>query len=201
MDIILASASPRRSEILRQVGIHCRVVPSAATEIHVGKPRMLAETNAGLKAEPVARQNMDSLIIAADTVVVVDDRVLGKPRDQKDTERMLYLLSGRWHEVITGVALMRGHQRHIFSVGTDVKFRSLSAKDVQEYAATGEPLDKAGAYGIQGIGGAFVEGVKGCYYNVVGLPLPRLIEELEQHFSFCLWRHRTQSRSGNPLDD
>jgi len=179
MDIILASKSPRRAQLLHQFGLDFRVVVGPAQEKSHGDPQETAVANAFNKAASVAGMYPGALIIGADTVVVLDGRLLGKPADATEAEEMLRALSGRAHDVITGVALCAGGAVvRTFFVRTTVKFRPLSEREIRAYVQTGEPLDKAGAYGIQGLGGLFVEEIHGCYFNVVGLPVPRLALEL-----------------------
>lgn len=177
MELILASASPRRSELLEQVGLTFKIVPAAIDEdIAVLSPEELVLTLAFSKAAKVADRNQDALVIAADTVVVVEDRILGKPGTYEEAEQMLALLSGREHKVITGVSVQcrrTGFSRTL-SETTRVWFRSLSPYEIRAYIETGEPFDKAGAYGIQGRGALLVEKIEGCYFNVVGLPLNRV---------------------------
>ena len=133
------------------------------------------------KAEPYkALIKPDELVITADTIVYVDGEVLGKPRDKADAERMLHLISGRWHEVITGVTLMTAAREHSFAVTTRVKFANLADSEINSYVESGLPMDKAGAYGIQEwIGYVGVEAIEGSYFNVVGLPVQRLYRELK----------------------
>ncbi|MDI9441983.1 MAG: septum formation protein Maf [Firmicutes bacterium] len=179
MDLILASQSPRRRDLLTQFGVDFSVQILAAEEIEVGEPLSVAEINAVAKAVPVSNDNPDALVLGADTIVVLDGEILGKPADLVQAEQMLRRLSGREHSVTTAVALATGGQAvRVFSETTAVRFRHLDEREIRAYLATGEPLDKAGAYGIQGFGGLLVESIKGCYYNVVGLPLPKLAVEL-----------------------
>jgi septum formation protein len=175
---VLASASPRRADLLAQIGIPFEVIPSDVREDLTLplEPERHVLVLARLKAEDVARKRPGSLVLGADTIVVREGTILGKPVDAADACRMLRLLSGRWHEVMTGVALRQekgGKKREAVEV-TRVKFRDLGEEEIREYVATGEPLDKAGAYGIQGKGAVLVERIEGCYFNVVGLPLARL---------------------------
>ncbi|NLJ74883.1 MAG: septum formation protein Maf [Firmicutes bacterium] len=179
MDLVLASHSPRRRDLLRKFGLDFEVAVVEVTEETNGLPEVVAESNARLKAEAVSAVYPESLTLGADTIVVLDNEILGKPHNEDAAIEMLCSLSGREHEVTTAVALARkGQAIRLFSETTLVRFRSLSRHEIESYAATGEPLDKAGGYGIQGFGGLLVEGIKGCYYNVVGLPMPRLVEEL-----------------------
>lgn len=181
--IILASNSPRRLDLLRQIGIEPVVIPSHLPEdIKEGEsPEDAALRLAVEKASEVAGQFKDGLVIGADTIVVVDGGQLGKPEDREDAERMLGLLSGRSHTVITGLAVINAATSEIKKtlVRTKVRFKPLSDEEINAYAATGDPMDKAGGYGIQGRAAAFVDGIEGCYSNVVGLPLGELAEILK----------------------
>lgn len=175
MNLVLASQSPRRQELLWQLGLDFRVENTAVQECaEGGSPEHLAEENARRKADYAAKRWPDALVIGADTLVVVGGLVLGKPATASEAEQMLCTLSGRQHDVITGVALRHGHSLEVFHVVTHVWFRSLLDYEIERYIQSGEPFDKAGAYGIQGIGGVFVERIDGCYFNVVGLPIQRL---------------------------
>ena len=178
--VILASASPRRQSLLHMVVPDFSVY---AADIDEQLPAGLgadkaAEYLAKQKAAAVSADYPDSIVIGCDTVVVIDDRILGKPADQEDCRKMLRLLSGRTHQVYTGVALQRGEHSRSFTVCTDVRFYTLSDMEIDRYIATGEPFDKAGGYGIQGLGALLIEGICGDYYNVVGLPVSRLLREL-----------------------
>lgn len=177
MQVILASASPRRQELLRQVGLEPVVCPSDFAEAGGGarQARSVVLANAAGKCRSVAARKGDALpVVAADTVVVADDKILGKPGTEAAAQEMLRLLSGRCHEVLTGVAVQYRGKFASDVCTTRVYFRSLTEAEIAAYAATGEPLDKAGAYGIQGRGALLVEKIEGCYNNVVGLPLTRL---------------------------
>lgn len=187
MSIILASQSPRRRELLAQMGVpQFEVVPALGEEIASPglSPAQLVEVLSRQKAEEVAVQaGPDDVVIAADTVVAVDGAVLGKPRDPADAARMLSLLSGRAHTVYTGVTVRRGTFSRTAHEATQVRFRPLTQSEISAYIATGEPMDKAGAYGVQGKGGEMlVERVSGDFDNVVGLPVKRLIEEFSEFF-------------------
>jgi septum formation protein len=174
--IILASASPRRAELLKQIGVEFELVPSQIEERpHPDEaPGDYITRIARAKVVAVARERDSGLVIGADTVVVLDGRLIGKPQNQADAHRLLRLLSGRWHAVLTGVALYDVETRHEVAdyEKTLVKFAQLNDTEIDWYVNTGEPMDKAGAYGIQGLGGLFVEEIAGNYYNVVGLPIP-----------------------------
>lgn len=171
--IILASGSPRRRELLSSIGIEFEVYRSDADESKIPgeSPSELCRRLAGLKAEAGALAFPDDVVIAADTIVVIDGEILGKPSDRDDAVRMLRLLSGREHEVITGLAVYSDGEMRVADVHTLVKFRELTDDEITEYVATGECDDKAGAYAVQGRGALLVEGVVGDYFNVVGLPL------------------------------
>ncbi len=178
MSIILASNSPRRRELLAQIGIRDFQIlsPDVDEAVESGlSPARMVETLSLRKAQAAAgRAGADDLIIAADTVVALDGRVLGKPRDQGEAFAMLSALSGREHRVYTGVTVLGGGQAATEHEETAVAFRALSPEEIRDYIATGEPMDKAGAYGIQGVGALLVQGIRGDYCNVVGLPLFRL---------------------------
>jgi septum formation protein len=172
--IVLASASPRRQEILRNAGIDFVVQPADIDEtVRPGEsPRECAERLAREKARVVAQQRPGDFILGADTIVVVDGEILGKPRDTEDAARMLRLLSGRAHEVITGVCLIGpGGVENVQSERTLVAMSEIGAKEIQAYIETGEPMDKAGAYAIQGIASRWIPRIEGDYFNVVGLPM------------------------------
>ncbi|NLM41795.1 MAG: septum formation inhibitor Maf [Firmicutes bacterium] len=182
MNLILASQSPRRRTLLEQFGFQFQVDVLPVDEMQSGDPLETARANAIAKAKPVSIRHPQALVLGADTIVVLDGRILGKPTDAEDAARMLRALSGREHEVTTVVALLRnGQEERVFSETTKVQFRRLTEAEIAGYVATGEPLDKAGSYGIQGLGGLLVQSIKGCYYNVVGLPIPRLAEELRPY--------------------
>ncbi|MEA4955428.1 MAG: Maf family protein [Pseudoflavonifractor sp.] len=175
MELILASQSPRRRELLKQMGfLDFRIVTPDIDERmdRALPPDRLVETISAEKAGAVAAQvGPDALVIAADTVVTLEGAVLGKPVDAADARRMLAALSGRRHRVYTGFTVLRGGETVTRSEATEVAFRSLSPQEIDAYVSTGEPLDKAGAYGIQGVGAMLVEGIQGDYFNVMGLPV------------------------------
>ncbi len=186
-DIILASASPRRQELLGIMGLDFRIVPSEFDESTVTSwpPEDHVTQSACGKAADVASRISDGVIIGADTVVVVDDHILGKPSDPDDARRMLKMLSGRPHYVYTGICVIRragGQTEQTLTnfVQTEVVFGHLTDDIINAYVATGEPLDKAGAYGIQERGSVLVEGIVGDYFNVVGLPVYRLSRMLAE---------------------
>lgn len=189
MKIVLASQSPRRRELLGQMGLEFTTKsPEIQEEAFTGLPaKELVETLSREKAQWVARQLDDeTLVIAADTVVVRDGVILGKPADPAQAEEMLGSLSGRTHAVYTGVTVCRGDQRMTHAERTEVTFRTVTAEEIHQYVQTGEPLDKAGAYGIQGLGALLVEGIRGDYHNVVGLPVHRLGRMLKEFGVDCL---------------
>lgn len=182
LQVILASSSPRRRDLLDLIGVRHEVRPAEADERHLGdeKPAAYAERLARMKAMMVAEGNREALVIGADTIVVVDGQVLGKPRDTGDASRMLSRLSGRTHVVITGVAVGLEDRMVSATEEVSVTFRSLSREEIESYVATGEPLDKAGAYGIQGYGATIVRRIDGDYFAVMGLSLVRLIDLLAE---------------------
>lgn len=177
MKVILASASPRRQALLQQIGITPLVCPADFAEDSgtVSQAQEVALHNAAGKCAAVAAKMGDELpVIAADTIVVIDNVILGKPQDAAAAKAMLQRLSGRTHQVMTGVAVCYKGQKMSEVCVTDVSFCQLTAEEIDAYIATGEPMDKAGAYGIQGRGAVLVEKINGCYNNVVGLPLSLL---------------------------
>ncbi len=183
MKLILASASARRAEILRDAGYHFTVLSSAIDETPFAgeSPHDLVLRLAEAKAELAAARDVGpAIIIAADTEVVLDGHIFGKPRSSDDARRMLTKLSGRTHSVLTGVALVRlpDAERLTFVETTLVQFAPLSYEEITRYLATGEPHDKAGAYAIQGYAARYIPRIEGCYFNVVGLPLSRLQQAL-----------------------
>jgi septum formation protein len=185
MKLILASASVRRAEILRDAGLHFTIISSAIDETPVPgeSPHELVARLAAAKAALVAARAIGpGIVIAADTVVVLEGRILGKPRSTDDARQMLEQLSGRSHSVLTGVTLIRlpDAERRDFVESTIVHFASLSPEEITRYLATGESDDKAGAYAIQGHAGRYIPRIEGCYFNVVGLPLARLVRALHQ---------------------
>ena len=185
MKLILASASPRRAEILRSAGIAFNVLSSAVDETPIPgeAPQELVQRLALAKAELVAARAVGpAIVIAADTVVVLEGEILGKPRTSEDARQMLEKLSGRTHTVLTGVTLIRlpDAERREFLEATQVHFAAISNEEILKYLASGEAFDKAGAYAIQGLAGRYIPRIDGCYFNVVGLPLARLCKELAE---------------------
>lgn len=186
--IVLASASPRRQELLRQIGCGFRVVVSDAEELSGDgiSPERLAAENARRKAEDVAaKEGGNAPVFGADTVVAVDETILGKPKDETDAVRMLRLLSGRQHFVYTGIALAYRGEIYEGVVRTEVWVDELSEKEIDAYIATGEPMDKAGAYAVQGIAAKFIPRIDGSFSNVVGLPL-HAVKELARKAGIVL---------------
>ncbi len=182
--LILASASPRRQALLRSAGVPVKVIPSHADEEYLlgEEPEKHAVRLAREKAQEVATRNPNRWVLGADTVVVVTNRVLGKPKDPKEAEEMLRLLSNREHRVTTGYCLLNSavEQRKEGFVTTRVRFKALLPEEIQWYIATEEPFDKAGAYAIQGRGAFMIRKISGSYTNVVGLPLCEVIEALKE---------------------
>ncbi len=184
MKIILASGSPRRRELMEMLAVpNLLIIPAIRDEITVPgrgpEETVLALSRA--KAEEVAEHRPpEDVIIAADTIVWLDGQILGKPRTVGEAEAMLQTLSGREHSVYTGVAVCRGRELLCEAERTQVRFRTLSEAEISDYVATGEPMDKAGAYGAQGLGALLVEGIKGDFFNVMGLPLCRLGQMLNK---------------------
>lgn len=187
--VILASASPRRAEILKTLGLSFQVVPSGASEdpLEGEAPADYVIRVARAKAAGVAAALASGLVIGADTIVVVDGRSIGKPADVEEARGMLRMLSGRWHAVMTGVAVrdaatgreVAEHEK------TLVRFREISEAEIDEYVATGEPLDKAGAYAIQGRAMLFIDEIAGNYHNVVGLP-PTVLARMFKRFGVAI---------------
>ena len=186
MELILASASPRRKELLQQAGFTFKVTASGVPEVRSPgeSPIAFVTRLAREKAQDVASKSDASVIvIGADTVVVCDEEVLGKPADAADAKRMLRLLAGRTHQVITGVCVLSGEVVELAAEVTMVQMLTISAQEIEDYVASGEPMDKAGAYAIQGHAARWIPRIQGCYFNVVGLPLSlvtAMIEAVEQ---------------------
>lgn len=184
MRIILASASPRRRELLEMLHVPAEIIPSAGEErCPPGlSPEETVQTLSRQKAREVAARvgDAEAVVIGADTVVALDGRIMGKPRDAADAGRMLQSLSGRTHRVYTGVTVLRGDREAGCVEETAVTFRTLSPGEIDRYISTGEPMDKAGAYAAQGLASLFVERLEGDFFNVVGLPLCALGKLLKQ---------------------
>ena len=180
--LVLASKSPRRAQILEAVGWPFEQIAANVDESRLSSENALTYVQrlALTKAETIVKGISAGLVIGADTVVVIDEEILGQPRDDQDARRMLTLLSGKWHEVVTGVALLRAGQTSPALVAyqtTRVRFCNMQGEDIDWYIATGEPQDKAGAYAVQGKGALFIEEIQGDYFNVMGLPV-RLVYNL-----------------------
>lgn len=189
--LILASASPRRKQLLQQIGVSCIVQPAHLDETPLVNESALAyvQRMACGKAHAVASQHEsdDLPVLGSDTSVIVDDHILGKPVNQEDCQRMLTLLSNRWHEVVSGVCLYH-HQKPEYRVSiTRVRFRSVTMEEIDAYWQTGEPQDKAGSYAIQGLGAVFVQRIEGSFSGVMGLPIEETFELLRQH-GIPVWR-------------
>ncbi|PCI48383.1 MAG: septum formation protein Maf [Oceanospirillales bacterium] len=187
--LILASGSPRRRELLAQIGVRFEVdvadideAPEASEVAQAYVERLALE-----KARVVAARHTDAVVLGADTSVIIDGEILGKPLDEADAATMLARLAGRTHQVLTAVALVNGERALVRSVITQVHFRSLSEEEIQCYVATGEPSDKAGSYGIQGFGAVLVDAIEGSYSNVVGLPLTETAAMLKE-FNVPVWQ-------------
>lgn len=180
--IILASQSPRRQELIGYILSDYEVIVSAVEETLPDgiAPEEVPVYLAGVKAQAVAAEHPDDVVIGADTVVILDGQVLGKPKDADDAFHMLWSLSGKAHTVITGCAILQDGRMTTFADRTRVEFYPLSDREILDYIATGEPFDKAGAYGIQGRGSVLVKRIEGDFFNVMGLPVARLKREMER---------------------
>lgn len=191
MNIILASASPRRKEILENTNTKFEIIKSEIDEVILENelPSQVVMRLAFEKSIDIALKHPDSLVIGADTVVVLNNNILGKPKDSSDAFNMIKQLSGKTHQVITGISLinLNANQKIIDYVVSNVKFKNLSEEDIKDYIQTNESLDKAGAYGIQGFGAMLVEEIQGDYFNIVGLPISRLSDLLKKHFNMNLF--------------
>jgi nucleoside triphosphate pyrophosphatase len=188
--IVLASASPRRKELLEKLGLEFTVEPSNSDEnIQPGvDPHELAKSLSREKARLVARNHRDALVIAADTFILLDGMVLGKPASETEARELLEEMNGRQHSVITGFTVMEAMSNKVISesVETEVYIRKMTLQEIDSYVKTGEPLDKAGAYAIQGLGSVIVERIEGDYFNVIGLPLSALAESLKEFGVYIL---------------
>ena len=181
MNLILASQSPRRKALMELFHIPFSVTVADIDEtMDPDKSPYDEVARVSLAKALAVPRDADDVVVAADTIVVCGDQVLGKPVDEADAGRMLHLLSGQSHQVMTGLSVIRGEQKIVCTEVADIRFRRLSDKEIDRYIATGEPMDKAGAYGIQGGAALFVSGINGDYYNVMGLPVCRLSEILRQ---------------------
>jgi septum formation protein len=187
--LILASISPRRKELLQQMGVEFSVMPSSVPELHDEQLTAweISQLNACRKARPVAKKFPDALVLSADTLVYHKTKLYGKPANRADAARMLVELQGKTHQVVTGMCLLhlRSHKQKVFAEMTDVTFRPLTRKQIENYLTKINPLDKAGAYAIQDHGELIVEKISGSFSNVVGLPIEMLRQELSQ------WRQTT----------
>lgn len=192
MNIILASASPRRKEILENVNVKFTAVASDIDEVILENepPKELVKRLAFEKCMDIARKNKDALVIGADTIVVLNNHILGKPNNEEDAYNMVKLLSGKKHQVITGISLINlsSDKKVIDYVVSEVTFKDLSEETIRDYINTKESLDKAGAYGIQGYGGLLVENINGDYFNIVGLPISRISDLLREYFDVNLFK-------------
>ena len=189
--IILASQSPRRRELLEAIGMNFEVIVSEVDETSISKENIpvgiYVQELALMKAAAVAKKvlkDKEAIIISADTIVTLNGKILGKPKDENDAFKMLSMLSGREHEVYTGYCVMRIKDGYTIcnNVKTTVSFKQLTEEKIKRYIKTGEPMDKAGAYGIQGIGGVLIDKIDGDYANVVGIPISALADTLENEF-------------------
>ncbi len=184
--IVLASKSPRRRELLLGRGISAEIRPADVEEIipcELTAPKDICEYLACLKADAV-EAGQDEIVISADTIVYCGNEILGKPKDRADAKRMLALLSGSCHYVLTGMCIKSREKKIVESVSTEIIFRTLTDTEIEEYINTDEPYDKAGGYGIQAGAGGFAQKVNGDFENVVGLPVTRLLEILKEEFSY-----------------
>ena len=179
--LVLASASPRRQELISVIDSNVIICPSGANEDYSSDTPVesVPEILAARKAADIAKKYPTDTVIGCDTSVLIGNEILGKPKDAEDAKRMLKLLSGNTHKVITGCAIFKGGKSISFSETTEVTFHPLSDKEINDYVATLEPFDKAGAYGIQGKGALLVKGINGDYFNVVGLPVSKLNKVLK----------------------
>lgn len=181
--IYLASKSPRRQQLLKQLEIRYEtIVPNITEELNEKNPARLAVKIARDKVMSVKKKIKNGIIIGVDTIVVVDNSILGKPKNKADAYKMMKRLSGRAHRVISGLYMLRLPENKFYQIAeqTVVRFRRLSKSIIVDYINTREPYDKAGAYGIQGKAGSFIESINGCYYNVVGLPITKLLDGLKK---------------------
>jgi septum formation protein len=200
--IILASASPRRKQLLEQMKLKFEVIPSNIFEDYQEnrEPEEVARDLAERKATDIARISEDSLVIGADTVVFLDE-ILGKPKDEREALKILKKLSGKTHYVITGIAVIDSSTKKLVvdHEKTAVKMKKISEEEIKAYISTGEPMDKAGAYGIQGLGSVFVEEIHGCYFNVVGLPISKLYSILKG-FGVDLFKEEVRKQDGKGFE-
>ncbi|MGB0466339.1 MAG: Maf family protein [Pontibacterium sp.] len=188
-DLVLASASPRRRELLEQIGVHFSLLPVDICEapFEGESPELYVARLATEKAQAGFKHSAGKPVLGSDTTVVLDNKILGKPVDEQDCQTMLMALSGRSHQVMTGVAITDSRGTQVRVVTTKVQFKPLTPERCKAYWASGEPQDKAGAYGIQGLGAIFVDHIEGSYSSVVGLPLAETAEMLE-HAGVPIWQ-------------
>ncbi|HID65582.1 MAG TPA: septum formation protein Maf [Aquificaceae bacterium] len=182
MKIILASSSPRRIEILSLLRLKFEIIPAKIREEKIeGKPILTARKLAKEKALAVWKQNRDSVVIGADTLVFLGKEIIGKPGSEEEAFAILRKLSGRWHKVVTAVAILTPFRKVVLHDVAKVKFRNLNDEEIMNYIKTGEPMDKAGAYGVQGFGATIVEKIHGSFYTVMGLPIVKVYEILREY--------------------
>ncbi len=188
--IVLATKSPRRIELLTNLGFEFEICPSSLDESTVfgNSAEELVVNLASAKAKDIYEKNEDCVVIGADTVVVHNGVVMGKPKDEKDACDMLGKLSGATHDVCTGVSVVSAEKTYSFLSKTAVTFKHLTEQEIINYVKTGEPMDKAGAYGIQAVGAFLVEKISGDYYTVMGMPLCELVKVLEREFEITMFR-------------
>jgi septum formation protein len=199
--LILASNSPRRREILKGAGYKFNVIPAQSEEITpLLKPESAAVKTAKSKALEVAAAYPGDVVLAADTIVVLNGEIMNKPKDEDDAFRMLKALSGARHTVITGVYIVKGKTSEAFYQRTSVEFNELSYDDIRAYIKTAEPYDKAGAYAIQEMGALLVKGIRGDYYNVMGLPIAVVARELRRFAILPSWREKYNRGKNKCLD-
>jgi len=178
--LILASQSPRRREILKNAGIEFEIrVADVDESVVEGESPVDYVKRLALKKALAVRMNAGEIVLGADTTVVVDEHILAKPEDEADARRMLGMLAGRWHTVITGICLRHQGGEIVDAESTLVRFVAMTPDEIAGYAASGEPLDKAGAYGIQGLSSKFIDRIEGCYFNIVGLPVSLVWKHLK----------------------
>lgn len=188
MEIILASNSPRRRELLENMGVKFTAVSPDFDEDSVNglSPTDTVERLALGKAESIAKDNPDAIVIGSDTIVDIDGEILGKPKDASDAKRMITLLSGRTHSVCTGLAIVRGDKKIVTHEVTKVTFKKLAQDEIDGYVASGEPMDKAGSYGIQKLGSMLVERIDGDFFTVVGFPVCKTAQILRDEWGIKL---------------
>ena len=189
MELIRASCSPRRRELFSLIGLNFTVIPSDADEdIPPCSPAEFVEELSLRKAAAVKRDHPGCCVVGSDTIVTLDGEIIGKPKDEEDAFRILSHLSGNTHTVYTGLAVLTDDTVEVCHDCTQVTFAKLSEEEIRDYIRSGEPMDKAGAYGIQGPAGVFVERVEGCYFTVIGMPLPKLYRMLDRVGIRPAWR-------------